>query len=92
MRKNKSAIKRTRQSEERRLRNSHVKSTMKTYIKRAVQVIEAKDKERLDELLKMAVSYIDKAASKGVIHPNNASRKVARLSKRANVLSNKITA
>ncbi|HNQ63476.1 MAG TPA: 30S ribosomal protein S20 [Syntrophorhabdaceae bacterium] len=92
MRKNKSAIKRTRQSEERRLRNSHVKSTMKTYIKRAVQVIEAKDKERLDELLKRAVSYIDKAASKGVIHPNNASRKVARLSKRANVLSNKITA
>ena len=92
MRKNKSAIKSTRQSEERRLRNSHVKSTMKTYIKRAVQVIEAKDKERLDELLKRAVSYIDKAASKGVIHPNNASRKVARLSKRANVLSNKITA
>jgi small subunit ribosomal protein S20 len=92
LRKNKSAIKRTRQSEERRLRNSHVKSTMKTYIKRAVQVIEAKDKERLDELLKRAVSYIDKAASKGVIHPNNASRKVARLSKRANVLSNKITA
>ncbi|HNZ58209.1 MAG TPA: 30S ribosomal protein S20 [Syntrophorhabdaceae bacterium] len=92
MRKNKSAIKRTRQSEERRLRNSHVKSTMKTYIKRAVQVIEAKDKEHLDELLKRAVSYIDKAASKGVIHPNNASRKVARLSKRANVLSNKITA
>ena len=65
---------------------------MKTYIKRAVQVIEAKDKEHLDELLKRAVSYIDKAASKGVIHPNNASRKVARLSKRANVLSNKITA
>jgi small subunit ribosomal protein S20 len=92
LRKNKSAIKRTRQSEERRLRNSHVKSTMKTYIKRAVQVIEAKDKEHLDELLKRAVSYIDKAASKGVIHPNNASRKVARLSKRANVLSNKITA
>ena len=92
MRKNKSAIKRTRQSEERRLRNSHVKSTMKTYIKRAVQVIEAKDKEHVDELLKRAVSYIDKAASKGVIHPNNASRKVARLSKRANVLSNKITA
>jgi len=92
LRKNKSAIKRTRQSEERRLRNSHVKSTMKTYIKRVVQAIEGKDKEHLGELFKKAVSYIDKAASKGVIHPNNASRKVARLSKKVNVFSDKTTA
>ncbi|MEI6154535.1 MAG: 30S ribosomal protein S20 [Deltaproteobacteria bacterium] len=87
MRKNKSAIKRARQSEERRLRNSHVKSTMKTQIKRVVQAMASKDKEHLDILVKGAVSYINKAASKGVIHPNNASRKVSRLSKKVNIFS-----
>lgn len=87
MRKNKSAIKRSRQSEERRLRNSHVKSTMKTQVKRVIQAIENKDKENLDRLVKNALSYIDKAASKGVIHPNNAARKVSRLSKKVNVFS-----
>jgi len=87
LRKNKSAIKRARQSEGRRLRNSHVKSTMKTQIKRVIQAMEGKDKENLDKLVESAVSYIDKAASKGVIHPNNAARKVSRLSKKINVFS-----
>jgi small subunit ribosomal protein S20 len=87
LRKNKSAIKRARQSEGRRLRNSHVKSTMKTQIKRVIQAMEGKDKENLDKLVESAVSYIDKAASKGVIHPNNAARKVSRLSKKVNVFS-----
>ncbi len=87
MRKNKSAIKRARQSEERRLRNSHVKSTMKTQVKKVIQAIENKDKENLDRLVKSAISYIDKASSKGVIHPNNAARKVSRLSKKVNIFS-----
>jgi len=87
LRKNKSAIKRTRQSEERRLRNSHVKSTMKTQIKKVVQAIENKDKENLEILAKSAISYIDKASSKGVIHHNNAARKISRLSKKVNIFS-----
>lgn len=87
MRKNKSAIKRARQSEERRLRNSHVKSTMKTQVKRVIQAIGINDKENLDKLAKNALSYIDKAASKGVIHPNNAARKVSRLTKKINTFS-----
>jgi small subunit ribosomal protein S20 len=82
LRKNKSAIKRARQSEDRRLRNSHVKSTMKTYIKRVASAMENKDKESLDAVLKKTVSYINRAASKGVIHKNNAARKVSRLSKK----------
>ncbi len=82
MRKNKSAIKRVRQADERRLRNSHVKSTMKTYMKKVSSVIEGKDKDHAGEALKKAVSFINRAASKGVIHHNNASRKVARLSKK----------
>jgi small subunit ribosomal protein S20 len=82
LRKNKSAIKKARQSEDRRLRNSHVKSTMKTHIKRVVSALENKEKESLDEVLKKTVSYINGAASKGVIHKNNAARKVSRLSKK----------
>lgn len=82
MRKNKSAIKRASQSEGRRLRNSHVKSTMKTHIKRVATALENKDKESLDAVLKKTTSYINRAASKGVIHKNNAARKVSRLSKK----------
>ena len=84
MRKNKSAIKKARQSEEKRIRNAHVKSTMKTQIKKALAVIETGDKDNSGVLLKSAVSSINKAASKNVIHKNNASRKISRLSKRAN--------
>ena len=55
---------------------------MKTHIKRVVSAMENKDKESLDAVLKKTVSYINKAASKGVIHKNNAARKVSRLSKK----------
>lgn len=84
MRKNKSAIKRAKQSEERRLRNSHVKTTMKTQVKKTLAAIGTKDKENLDVLFVKAVSQINKAASKGVIHKNNAARKISRLTKRLN--------
>ena len=87
MRKNKSAIKQTRQSEEKRLRNSHVKSTMKTRVKKVVAAIGSKATDNLGSLFKDAVSYIDTAASKGVIHRNNASRKVSRLTKKVNSIS-----
>lgn len=82
MRKNKSAIKRARQSEDRRLRNSHVKSTMKTHIKKVTKALENKDMESIDAVLKKTVSYINRAASKGVVHKNTAARKVSRLSKK----------
>jgi small subunit ribosomal protein S20 len=88
LKKNKSAIKRARQSEGKRLRNSHVKSTMKTNIKKVMVAMENKVVENIDNLFKSAVSYINKASSKGVIHKNNASRKVSRLTKKVNNLSN----
>jgi small subunit ribosomal protein S20 len=84
LRKNKSAIKRAKQSEGRRLRNAHVKTTMKTQIKKALSAIETKDKENLNLLFGKAVTQINKAASKGVIHRNNAARKVSRLTKKVN--------
>lgn len=87
MKKNKSAIKKTRQSEEKRVRNSHVKSTMKTRVKKVVAAIESKATENLGALFKDAASYIDTAASKGVIHRNSAARKVSRLAKKVNSIS-----
>jgi small subunit ribosomal protein S20 len=72
----KSAEKRLRQSEKNRLRNSAVKSTMKTAVKKA---ISAKGQE---SALKDAISAIDRAASKGVIHKNAAARKKSRLVKK----------
>ncbi|OPY05252.1 MAG: 30S ribosomal protein S20 [Syntrophorhabdus sp. PtaB.Bin184] len=81
MRKNKSAIKRAVQSEKRRLRNSHFKSTMKSRIKRAIGAIDRKEGE-VETIFRDAVSSIDKAASKGVVHRNNAARKISRLARK----------
>lgn len=83
MRKNKSAIKRALQAEKRRLRNSHVKSTMKTNIKKALSALGEKDKAAVESTAKTAIAYIDKAASKGVIHRNQAARRISRLAKKA---------
>jgi small subunit ribosomal protein S20 len=82
LKKNRSAIKKAKQAEAKRLRNSHVNSTMKTNIKKITSAMEDKDKEHLNEVFKKAVSYINKAESKGVIHKNNAARKISRLSKK----------
>jgi len=84
LKKNKSAIKKAKQSEEKRVRNAHVKSTMKTQIKKTLTAIDANDKDNTSGLLKNAIASINKAASKNVIHKNNAARKVSRLSKKAN--------
>jgi small subunit ribosomal protein S20 len=84
LKKNKSAIKKTKQSEEKRVRNAHVKSTMKTQIKKTITAIEANNKDTTGELLKNAIASINKAVSKNVIHKNNAARKVSRLAKKAN--------
>ncbi len=82
MRKNKSAVKKARQGEKNRLRNAHVKSTMKTTIKKVLLALQGKDKDGLQQTFKEAVTCIDKAASKGVIHKNNAARRISRLAKK----------
>ena len=81
LRKNKSAIKKARQGEKNRLRNAHVKSTMKTNIKKVHLALQGKDKDGLQHAFKEAVTCIDKAASKGVIHKNNAARKKSRVAR-----------
>jgi small subunit ribosomal protein S20 len=87
LKKNKSAIKKSIQGEKNRLRNTHVKSTMKTTIKKVLQALDGKDEGEVQQAFKTAVTCIDKAASKGVIHKNNAARRVSRLSKKVHQFS-----
>lgn len=82
----KSAEKRAKQNENRRLRNKMVKSRMKTIIK-AVRMSDGKNPEETQTVLNEAKSVISKAAKKGVIHHNTAARKISRLSKFVNSLS-----
>lgn len=83
---NKSAMKRARQAKKREARNKAVKSTIKTLVKRVETAIAANNKEETARNLKIAIKYIMKAAAKGVIHKNTASRKISRLTKKANTV------
>lgn len=82
-----SALKRILQSEKRRVRNRHVKSTVKTHIKNYLKTVAEKTPETAKETLKLTITTINKAASKGVIHKRNASRKISRLTRKYNALS-----
>ncbi len=82
----KSAIKRIKQNAKKNARNRHVSSTLKTYIKRVREAVDAKDKEAAAAALKAAIPVIDASASKGVIHSSNASRNVSRLTLLVNTL------
>ncbi|MGB9790083.1 30S ribosomal protein S20 [Thermotoga caldifontis] len=77
---NKSALKRVRQSEERRLRNKSYKTRMKNAVKAVMEAIKAgEDRDKIMQLVREAISAIDKAASKGAIHKNQAARRKSRL-------------
>jgi small subunit ribosomal protein S20 len=78
----KSAAKRVRVTEKRTLRNRQVKATMRTAIRQYLQTLESGSREVAEASLRNAISQIDRAASKGVIHKNQAARKKSRLSKR----------
>jgi small subunit ribosomal protein S20 len=83
----KSALKRHRQNQKRRLRNKIIRSQLKTSVKAYVTAIESKDKTAAQEATKAAISTISKTASKGVIHKKTASRKISRLARKVNTLS-----
>jgi small subunit ribosomal protein S20 len=82
----KSAIKRIKQNQKRCDRNKHVRTTLRTFIKRVREAVAAKDDSRAKESLAAAIPVIDSAASKGVIHRSNASRNISRLTKLVNTL------
>lgn len=77
----KSALKAHRQSLKRRARNRIVKGHVRGAIKRTRAAIAAGDLAAAQEYLREAVSNLDRAAKKGVIHPNNAARRKSRLMK-----------
>ncbi|UII54940.1 30S ribosomal protein S20 [Cytobacillus spongiae] len=83
----KSAIKRVKTSNERNAQNSAVKSTMRTAVKKVESAIVNNDAAAAKESFTNAVSQLDKAAAKGLIHKNAAARKQARLAKKINSLN-----
>ena len=80
---NASAEKRMRQERKRRMHNRMVKSVVKTQVTKARQAITT-DNADADAAVRAAVSELDRAAKKGVIHPNNAARRKSRLMKQLN--------
>ena len=83
----KSAKKRVLVIETKTLRNKMIKSKIKTVIKKVEAAIEAGDKAAANDALKVAISEINKAASKGIYHKNNAARKVSRLTLAVNKMA-----
>lgn len=76
----KSSLKRMRSSERRRVRNRIVRSRTRTFVKKAHAAVEAAPQQPTTaEALRQAISALDRAASKGIIHRNNAARHKARL-------------
>ena len=82
----KSQIKRNRQNEKRRLRNKAVRSEVRTRTKSAVDAATAGVEDQADPL-RLAMKRIDKAASHGVIHKNQAANRKSRLMRRVAGLS-----
>ena len=76
----KSAEKRIRSNERKRLRNQMYRSRVKTLVRKAEQVIASGQAN--EEAVREAISTLDKAASKGIIHRNNAARRKSRLVKK----------
>lgn len=80
----KSAEKRVRQNEKRRLINRSNRSSLRTSIKKLRAALAANNPEGLTELLPETISKIDKAVQKGVLHRNAAARYKSRLTARVN--------
>jgi small subunit ribosomal protein S20 len=84
-----SAIKRARQAEKRRLRNLHIKTTVKSSIKTVTAAIEKKDAEGAQKALLKTIPLIQNAQSKGVFHRNTSARKISRLTRGVSALTAK---
>ena len=80
----KSQIKRNRTNEKARIRNKAVKSSLKTAVRKVREAVAAGDTVKATELAREANRKLDKAATKGVIHKNQAARRKSRLMARIN--------
>ena len=80
----KSAIKRLRSAERRRLHNRVYRGQARTAIKKARLLMDEGHLEEAREAVRVAVAALDKAAKKGIIHKNNAARRKSRLMRQLN--------
>lgn len=78
----KSAIKRNKQNEKRRIRNRVYRGRARTYVRKAFTAMEKEGYEAASQATTEAISVLDKAAEKGVLHKNNAARRKSRLMRR----------
>ena len=83
----KSAEKRVRQSEKRRVINRSHRTKVRTYIKKLRTALDSGVKQDIDQVLPEAISVIDKSVQKGVLHANAAARYKSRLTVKANQAS-----
>ena len=88
----KAAEKAVAQAEKRRLRKRSTVSAVKTYIRNAERQIASGDAEAAQPLVIQAQVALDKAAEKGILHPNNAARRKSRLLKKLNLASSAVAA
>lgn len=82
----KSALKKIKQIEKRRLLNKAVRTRYRNFIKEVRVALENGDAAEAEKALTSAAPYIQRAASKGVIHKNKAARHISRLSKQVQAL------
>ncbi len=80
----KQAKKRARNSEKRQMRNRAVRSRAKTFVTRAEKLVFAGEMESAQKAVAESIKTLDRAAEKGIIHPNNAARRKSRLMKKLN--------
>lgn len=81
-----SALKRHRQSLKRREQNRAVRSRVRTEVRKLREAVDRSDAPTAEQELRVVVKGLTKAATKGVLHRNAASRRIARLSKRVAAL------
>ena len=85
----KSAKKRILTAERNRVKNVAFKSSIKTAVKKVLELAKDGDKKNIDSAVSQAYKLCDKAVSKGVLHKNTAARKKSRLTKAVNKLQSK---
>lgn len=83
----KSAIKRNKQNEKKRIHNRVYRGRARTLVGKARLAINSEDRASAEEAVRMAIVALDTAAEKGIIHKNNAARRKSRLMQRLNTLA-----
>lgn len=76
-----SAVKRNRQNIKRQERNYAIRSRLRNEVRKVREAVESRDSDAADGALRTAIKEISKAATKGILHKNSASRRISRLSR-----------